>query len=705
MQWITPNHSTPAILALLFILLPGIAFSTALPEALSFESVDSVNLTDWKFQRLEMKKTLLQEEYGTIPPVPAVEVIEEQREEVQVLGTGFKTTKISAVLAFGADNALTMKVCCWVPKLAKGPCRALLAIEPVWQEDPFITNGILQQILRRNCAFIGFDHNALASYEDSTQRAALDAYPEYSWGAVAAAAWGCSITLNWVETLDEIQSGRVGVWGHSRRGKSALLAGALDERFAAVFSHMSGMGGSALYRERSEGAQRLSQLTEQWWLHENLFAYDGKEDSLPFDQHWLLGLIAPRPLYICSGSKDAWGNPDGDRAAVAAVEPVYKRFGSMNNLQLDVVDEEHIDPNAAGNGSEWERTLDFFIMHMQSMTRTMSSVLVGVPYFAGWWEETPNKWMDPEGKDWRSRFPGRVPTFGEYNTQENMDQEIIVASGYGVDFFSILWYYNPPEGEREKHAALLNRGLEYFMASAQAPRMKFMIEFCNHPPFDVTTEEAWAACTAFWAQCMKHPSYLKVDGRPVFKVHGVQHFLQQHDNDLERCRRDLDILREAVRAEGLEEPLIGGGVGGGESIGPNHPAAVLFDFTCTYMDVPPLDKTEGDYPYETLAEHIEEGRMHHVKDAVPYLPFVSAGWSPRPWGDPRPSFAPPADKYWVAALRKVKQDLNAHEEFGFPSIKAFTIYAWNEYGEGGFIAPTGIWKSRRLQPIRSIFGG
>ena len=100
--------------------------------------------------------------------------------------------------------------------------------------------------------------------------------------------------------------------------------------------------------------------------------------------------------------------------------------------------------------------------------------LVGVYYFAGWWQKSPNKWTTA-GHDWRPDYPGRIPTLGQYNDQQTMDQEILAAANHGVDFFQILWYPN---------GGPLNEGLRLFLASTNSGRMKFTIEFVNHPPFE-----------------------------------------------------------------------------------------------------------------------------------------------------------------------------------------------------------------------------
>jgi hypothetical protein len=334
--------------------------------------------------------------------------------------------------------------------------------------------------------------------------------------------------------------------------------------------------------------------------------------------------------------------------------------------------------------------------------------LVGVSYFAGWWDAMPNKWHGPDGRDWRPAWPQRVPLLGEYNTQETMDREITAAAGHGVDFFAILWYYSDPAHEPEPHCSLLNRGLEQFLASPAAPRMKFIVEFCNHPPYEVTTQPQWRDCITSWMPAFRHPSCLRVGNRIVFKVHSGGMFLKQNGGDLERARKQLGELREAVRQAGLGEMLIGCGIGGGERIAAGDPRTQLFDFTGCYMDVPPLPVEASDYPYEALSTQTRQWRRVHSGDALPHMPYVPAGWNPRPWGDPRPAFALPDRVQWERALRDVAEDLRTVPNLGLPLADgtfqpAFTIYAWNEFGEGGIVAPTRGQGEMKLDGIRAVF--
>ncbi|MHB9080420.1 MAG: glycoside hydrolase family 71/99 protein [Pirellulaceae bacterium] len=345
---------------------------------------------------------------------------------------------------------------------------------------------------------------------------------------------------------------------------------------------------------------------------------------------------------------------------------------------------------------------------LASASEPAQKVLVGVNYFAGWWEPTPNKWQGPDKVDWRPQYPDRVPLLGEYNEQATMDREIAAAADYGVDYFQILWYASDPGVDWGPNTERVNVAVAQFMNSPQAHRMKFVIEFCNHRPFGISNAQRWTECVNFWVKCMQHPSYLQVGGRRVFKIHGSGAFIEQCGGDAAQVKRVLEELRAAARAAGLGVLLIGCGAVGPSRIPPGHWIAPLFDFTNEYMDIPQLPNQKAEYPYEKLAEWHAQWRPGHTEDAIPSVPFIGSGWNPRPWGDPRPAFQFPNRQQWKAALEKVKTDL-ASGKFGFPLPDktlqpAVTIYCWNEFGEGGMVAPTRGDKYMKLEVIREVFG-
>ena len=208
------------------------------------------------------------------------------------------------------------------------------------------------------------------------------------WGTISAWAWGISRVIDFLETEKSVDASRIAITGASRLGKTVLWAGAQDQRVAAVFSVVSGEMGAALIRR--DWGETLDDMAQNfpWQFAGNLQKWAGRWNELPVDQHMLISLCAPRPVYVNGGLKDQWSDPKGEFLAMVAAGPVYQLLGGKG---LGVTDLPSLDaPVTAGDlafhyhsgghmavPADWKAFLDFAERHFRA--RNNSVIQLGKP--------------------------------------------------------------------------------------------------------------------------------------------------------------------------------------------------------------------------------------------------------------------------------------------------------------------------------------
>jgi hypothetical protein len=248
------------------------------------------------------------------------------------------------ITVFRSGKRVAIHLTLFVPLSAPKPAPVFLLINNRGKEntDPSRLNKSefwpAEMVVDSGFAIAAFHVSDLAPDDKvNYTTGALELYPDQlimdnGMKAIGAWAWGASRVMDYMEKDSDLDARRVAIVGHSRGGKASLWTAAQDRRFAICITNCSGNTGAALARRQF--GERIERINTSFphWFNTNYKKFNGREDALPVDQHMLIALVAPRPLYATNASKDLWADPKGTFLALKSAESVYSLYGQKSGL-------------------------------------------------------------------------------------------------------------------------------------------------------------------------------------------------------------------------------------------------------------------------------------------------------------------------------------------------------------------------------------
>lgn len=302
------------------------------PEELSGGvTLDTVAL---EAMREKMKKMLMEKEYGALPKKP-LSVSYEVLEESKTFCAGNATLKKILLTVTTEEGSFSFPIYEVVPKRGEKFNTVVHINFRDAVPDRYMPS---EEIVDNGLAVVSFCYKDVTSDEDdfSDGLASLLCGADRSRsdsGKIMLWAWAAMRVLDYIETQSYAKN--VIVAGHSRLGKTALVAGAFDERFALAYSNDSGCGGAAISRDKvGERVARINKVYGYWFSKKYAECGECENEQL-FDQHWLLGLMAPRRVYVASAEEDEWADPVSEYLSCQAASEFYRACGEEGFIAPD----------------------------------------------------------------------------------------------------------------------------------------------------------------------------------------------------------------------------------------------------------------------------------------------------------------------------------------------------------------------------------
>lgn len=292
---------------------------------------------DWAARRAEILELIQQHEYGHLPPPPKSmkTVLIGTHKPRWYPNTQHQQFKATCELE-GERGSISFVIDMLIP-LTDGPKPVIVRGDWGWRKTP---DDITKEILARGYILAEFNRVEivpdLGSEKTDKTIGLWSMYPDADFGAIAAWAWGYHRVVDFLLTRPEVDKDKIAITGHSRGGKTVLLAGATDPRIALTAPNNSGCGGAGCFRFEGAESETLEMITRNFpfWFSPKLREWAGKEDQLPLDQHFVKALVAPRAFLSTEALGDLHANPSGSLITHQAAAEVYKFLGTPDRIAI-----------------------------------------------------------------------------------------------------------------------------------------------------------------------------------------------------------------------------------------------------------------------------------------------------------------------------------------------------------------------------------
>jgi hypothetical protein len=346
-QTTQPWKANPEVIAALSKRKPDVLYDEAkvpaytLPEVLRAADGSTISTPEaWKARRAEILELFRHHMYGQRLPNPDALRFESIEVNEHALDGAATLKRIAIISTFGQrEHRFELKL--FLPNAITKPAAVFLLINNRSSAENIDTTRVnkspfwpVEEMIARGFGIAAFQNTELApddakTFRDGIIRVVEGDVTERAGDAptaLGAWAWGASRAMDYFETDKRVDAKHVAVLGHSRGGKTALLAGAEDLRFAMVISNNSGACGAAISRRKYGETIKMTHRNTHWFC-DNFRTFHDREETLPFDQHMLIALSAPRAVYVTSSDEDLWADPKGEFLGLANASPVWGLWG------------------------------------------------------------------------------------------------------------------------------------------------------------------------------------------------------------------------------------------------------------------------------------------------------------------------------------------------------------------------------------------